>query len=141
MTAEQAQQLMDQMWAAQAQHTAMMEEVDFSHQREQAATQAAAVERRAREVAEATARSGPPGLDTKLLGKPNEFHSEDEKWFEWAKVFRGYAGAAVPFMDELVNLVEADRQSRHSKMLLTPDLAAASRQLYWMLLMICKSSD
>ena len=42
MTAEQAQQLVEQMRAQQAQHTAMMEELDFSRQREQAATQAAA---------------------------------------------------------------------------------------------------
>ena len=61
MTAEQAQQLMEQMRAVQAQHTAMMEGLDFSRQREQAAAQAAAVDRRSREVAEATARSGPQG--------------------------------------------------------------------------------
>ena len=49
MTAEQAQQLVEQMRAAQAQRTAMMEELDFSRQQEQVDSQAAAVDRRARE--------------------------------------------------------------------------------------------
>ena len=75
--------------------------------------------RRARKVAETTARSGLAGIDTKLLGKPNDFHGEDEKWFEWATVFRGYAGAAVPFVGELVNLVETDRHSPHANLALT----------------------
>ena len=88
MTAEQAQQLMEQLRAAQAQHTAMMEELDFSRQREHAATHAA-VDRRAREVAEATARSGPPGIDTKLLGQPNGLHGENKKLFVLATVLRG----------------------------------------------------
>ena len=75
---------MDRMRVAQPQHTAMIEELDLSHQREQAATQGAAPDRRA----DATGRSGLPGIDTKLLGHPDAFHGEDEKWFEWVTVFR-----------------------------------------------------
>ena len=74
--------LIDRVRAAQAQHTAMVEELDFSHTREHAAARAAAADRRAREVAEATESSRLPGIDTKLLWKPNEFHGEDEKWCE-----------------------------------------------------------
>ena len=56
-------------------------------------------------------------------------------WIEWAIVFGGCAGADVPFVHELIDLVEADGQSPHSDMLLNPDHAAASRPLYWKLLM------
>ena len=46
----------------------------------------------------------------------------------------------MPFVDELIGLAEADRQSTHSNMLLNSDHAAASLRLYWMFLMICTSS-
>ncbi len=36
-----------------------------------------------------TARTG---VDTRLLGKPQEFHGERERWRDWSAVFRGYAG-------------------------------------------------
>ena len=60
-----------------------LEELDFSGQRKQAASQATAAERRARAIGEVTARCGLPGIDTKLRWKPNEFQGEDEKWLEW----------------------------------------------------------
>ena len=77
MTVEQSQQLMDQ------------KELVFSRQREQAATQAAAADRRAGEAAQATARSELLGMDAMLLGNTDEFHGEDETWFEWTTVLRG----------------------------------------------------
>ena len=45
------------------------------------------------------------GIDTRLLGKPQEFHGEAEKWKDWAAVFRGYAGAAVPRLAGTIRVV------------------------------------
>ena len=118
----------------------LVREIEAGRQREAAALQATADERRAREVAEATARAGLPGIDTKLLGKPSDFHGEDELWLEWSTVFRGYAGAVVPCMDDLLVVVEKDDGSSVSNLTLSADLAVASRQLSWMLLILCKSS-
>ena len=47
-------------------------------------------------------RRGAMGVDTRLLGKPPDFHGEHERWRDWAVVFRGYAGAAVPGLGELM---------------------------------------
>ena len=102
---------------------AAQEKLNVSRQREQAATQAATAERRATEVAEGTARAGHHGIDTKMLGKPNEIYGEDEKWFEWATVFRCMREAAILFVDERVNLIEIDQQARHPNALLKLDLA------------------
>ena len=75
------------------------------------------------------------GVDTRLLGKPPDFHGEHERWRDWAVVFRGYAGAAVPGLGELMPWAAA-----HMAPVLNATLAgsqsAASWQLYWMLLML-----
>ena len=67
------------MRATQAQNQALLAEIEASRQREAASVQATADDRRAREVAEATARAGLPGIDTKLRGKPSDFHDEDDR--------------------------------------------------------------
>ena len=89
-------------------------------------------------MAEATERAGLPGIDTKLLGKHSDFHGEGELWLEWSTVFRGYAGAAVSYMDGLLVFVEKDDENSFSNVTLNPDLAVASRQLSWMLRCFCK---
>ena len=133
MTPEQGQQMCEHMQAIQAQNWALLAEIEAGRQREAAAVKATADERRPREVAVATARAGLRGINTKLLGKPSDFHGEDDRWLEWS-------GAAVPHTNDLLVLVEKDDGGSVSNVTLNPDLAVASRQLSWMLLMLCNSS-
>ena len=77
------------------------------------------------------------GIDTRLLGKPQEFHGEADKWKDWAAVFRGYAGAAVPRLGLAMATAETDR-SPQLNATLSEDKVEVSRQLYWMLLMLLK---
>ena len=67
----------------------------------------------------------------RLLGKPNEC-----SWRKRVFVAKTRNGVSGP---QSFAVVEVHRQSTHSNVLLIPDHAAATRQLYWMLLMICKS--
>ena len=60
------------------------------------------------------------GVDTRLLGKPRDFSGAHDACRDWNTVFKGYAGAAIPRLQKLME--------------------AASTQLYWMMLMICKGA-
>ena len=46
----------------------------------------------------------------------------------------------MPYMDDLLLLVERDDGGSVPSVTFNPDLAVALRQLSWMLLMLCKSS-
>ncbi len=136
----QLAELQRQMQQMQVQQQQMLGELDAARQQAADAQGALGEEQRLRREAQAQARIGQPGIDTKLIGKPQDYYGEDDKWFEWATVFRGYAGAAVAGMDDLMTEVEKDSEQPAVNVVLQPEEAAASKQLYWMLLMICKSS-
>ena len=90
MTAAQTQQLMNQR-VAQARHAAMMAELDVSRPRGEAATEG----RRCGSTCQRNCRGN---------GAP---------WTSWHR-----HEVATNFVDKLVNLVEADRQSLHSNVVL-----------------------
>ena len=77
------------------------------------------------------------GVDTRLLGKPQEFHGEHERWRDWSAVFRGYAGAVNEGLATLMPWAVA-RTAVVVNASLSTDQARDSRQLYWMLLMLLK---
>ena len=79
-------------------------------------------------------------MDTRLLGKPGDFSGAQDAWRDWSAVFRGYAGAAVPRLQELmVEAANAGTPISNASILEEED-RAASAQLYWMMLMICKGA-
>ena len=79
-------------------------------------------------------------MDTRLLGKTGDFSGAQDAWRDWSTVFRGYAGAAVPRLQKLmVEAANAGTPIPNASILEEED-RAASAQLYWMMLMICKGA-
>ena len=80
-------------------------------------------------------------MDTRLLRKPCEVSSAQDAWRDWSAVCRGYAGAAVPRLQKL--MVEAAKAGTPipNATILEQDDRAASAQLYWMMLTICKRAS
>ena len=76
-------------------------------------------------------------MDTRLLGKPQEFHGEHERWRDWSAVFRGYAGAVNEGLATLMPWAVA-RTAVVLNASLSTDQARDRQQLYWMLPMLLK---
>ena len=88
----------------------------------------------------ASASQGPSlGVDTRLLGKPSDFQGTQETWHDWCAAFKGYAGAAVPRLQRLMLEAQQATEPVVNATVLEEADRAASAQLYWMLLMICKA--
>ena len=69
------------------------------------------------------------GVDTRLLGKSGDFSGAQDAWRDWSTVFKG-----VRWRSDTTS-AEADGQCREG------DRAdAASAQLCWMMLVICKGA-
>ena len=41
--------------------------------------------------------------DTRLLGKPSDCSRAQDAWRDWSAVFKGYAGAAIPRLQKLMD--------------------------------------
>ena len=80
------------------------------------------------------------GVDTRLLGKPSDISGAQDAWRAWSTVFKGYAGAAVPRLQKLMDTEAKATEPTPNATILDDDDRAASSQLYWMLLMICKGA-
>ena len=80
------------------------------------------------------------GVDTRLLERPGEFSGTQEAWRDWSAVFKGYAGAAVPRLQKLMEEAMRAEVPIPNATILEEDDRAASAQLYWMLLMICNGA-
>ena len=78
-------------------------------------------------------------MDTRLLGKPSDFSGADA-WRDWSTVFKGYAGAAIPRLQKLVDSAAKATEPTPNAAILNGDDRAASALLYWMMLMICKGA-
>ena len=79
-------------------------------------------------------------MDTRLLGKPSDFSGAQDAWRDWRTAFKGYAGAAIPRLQKLmVDAAKATEPTPNATILDDED-RAASAQLYWMMLMICKGA-
>ena len=98
---------MVQTRAVQAQHTAMMEELDSSRQREQAATQAAAVDRRGNSMIWTSWHRHEVAWETERV--PWRGREVVRVAHSLSRVRR----APVRFVDELVDLVDADENHRN----------------------------
>ena len=80
------------------------------------------------------------GVDTRLLGKPGDFSAAQEAWRDWSTVFKGYAGAPVPRLQKLMDDAAKAAAPIPNATILDDDDRAASAQLCWMMLMICKGA-
>ena len=74
-------------------------------------------------------------MDMRLLGKPSDFSGAQDVWRDWSTVLKGYAGAAK-LMDDAAKATAPIPNAA----ILDDDDRAASAQLYWMMLMICKGA-
>ena len=117
-------------------------------QNQELATHVQALQQRAdsAEAALAQARSSTPSathhpvsaIDTRIIGKPDTFDGQ-KGWKDWSIVLKSYAGAINP---NLQSLMERAAQSTTPVLnaSLPHDQAQLSAQLYYILIMVCKST-
>ena len=79
-------------------------------------------------------------MDTRLLGKPSDFSGSPGAWRDWSTVFEGYAGPAIPRLQKLMDNAAKATEPTPNATILNDGDRAASAQLFWMMLMICKGS-
>ena len=77
-------------------------------------------------------------MDTRLLGKPNDFSGAQDAWRDWSAVFKGYAGAAVPRQQKLMEDAAKAAAPILNATILEEDARAASAQHYWTILTIAR---
>ena len=78
-------------------------------------------------------------MDTRLLGKPSDFSGRKTRGETgWSTVFKEYAGASTPRLQKLMDSAVKATEPTPNATILDDDDRAASAQLYWMMLMICK---
>ena len=115
-------------------------QAELAWSRQQAASELAALRQEVRAPQRGSQTTG-VRVDSRPLGKPGDFSGGQDAWRDWSAVFGGYAGAAVPRLQKLmVEAAKAGTQIRNATILDEED-QAASAQLYWMMLMICKRSS
>ena len=113
-------------------------QAELARNRQQAASELETLRQELRAPQRAT--SPTVGVDTRLLGKPGVFSGAQEAWRDWSAVFRGYAGAAVPRLQKLMGEAAKATSPVPNVTILKEEDRAASAQLYWMMLMICKGA-
>ena len=79
-------------------------------------------------------------MDTRLLGKLSDFSGAQDAWRDWSTVFKRDAGAAIPRLQKLMDNAAKATEPTPNATILDDDDRAASAQLYWMMLMICKGA-
>ncbi len=77
-------------------------------------------------------------IDTRVLGKPEPFDGQTG-WRDWSTVFRAYCGACNRDLEQLMARAETSVEATLN-VNMDADEAGMSSQLYYMLVMICKSS-
>ena len=107
---------------------------ELAQSRQQAANELAARRQEVRGAPLRGSQATGVGVDTRLLGKPSDFSGAQDAWRDWSTVFKGYAGAAIPRLQKLM-----DEAADPNATIMDED-RAASAQLYRMMLMICKGA-
>ena len=85
-----------------------------------------------------TSPTHPTLVDTRLLGKPDSFDG-GAGWKDWSIVFRSYASACSPSLGSLMERAERATSPVLNATLGATELAC-STQLYYMLVMLCKTT-
>ena len=85
------------------------------------------------------ARAQRPMVDTRVLGKPGEFHGESDKWADWSFVLKGYCGAlSGDLQQEMKEAAESESSIPMASM--SEYGKSLSRQLYHILVMLCRGA-
>ena len=74
------------------------------------------------------------------LRKPSDFSGAQDAWRDWSTVFKGYAGAAIPRLQKLMDDAAKAAAPIPNATITEENDRAASTHLYWMMLMICKGA-
>ena len=123
---------------ATAATASMAEQVAAANQAATVALQTAAAMQAANAVQTAAnvprARSA---IDTRLLGKPNDFRGTDAEFVDWSVVLRSYASLVNPSLGELMKTAETT-EDIVEEVGLTPTEVENSSVLYFILLHLCK---
>ena len=75
-----------------------------------------------------------------VAGDGCDFSSAQEAWRDWSIAFKRYSGAAVPRLQKLMDDAAKAATPIPNATILEDDDRAASAQLYWMMLTICKGA-
>ena len=78
-------------------------------------------------------------MDTRL-GKLGDISGAQDAWRDWSAAFSGYAGAATPRLQKLMDSAAKATEPTPNATILEEDDRAASAQLYWMMLVIYKGA-
>ena len=76
-------------------------------------------------------------LDTRCVGKPSEFHGDDDKWTDFAFVLCSYCGLLDPKMPGYMS--RAKLMTSKIPMSVDVDELKAQQSLYHLLVMLCKN--
>eukprot|EP00971_Amphidinium_carterae_P292440 5805252-Amphidinium_carterae.1 len=125
-----ARQLAERMQAMEAGYSAQVQQLN---------TQVAQLQQ---QLATASTRlsdpaARPPVIDTKLLGKPEQFAGTN--WKDWSVVMRSYASVSVPLLRSLMERAHYSEDDLHN-VVLSDEETAASSQLSYMLIMTCRDA-
>ena len=141
--AEDAMRAMHQLFTATLEGLARQNvelQNELAQSRQQAANELAALRQEVRGAPLRGTQATGVGVDTRLLGKPSDFSEAQDAWRDWSTVFKGYAGAAIPRLQKLMDDAAKATEPTPNATILDDDDRAASAQLYWMMLMICKGA-
>ena len=91
----------------------------------------------------ASASSRPPGLesrlvDTRVIGKPDMFYGERERWKDWSMILKAYMMAVDPAYVDSFDRLEKDVTPMHNASL-SPRSTKLSVQLYYVLVMLSRA--
>ena len=138
---EDAVRAMHQQFTATLEGLAMQNvQNELAQSRQQVANELAALRQEVRGYPLRGTQATGVGVDTRLLGKPSDFSGAQDAWRDWSTVFKGYAGAAIPRLQKLMGDAAKATQSTPNATILDDEDRAASAQIYWMMLMICKGA-
>ena len=76
---------------------------ELNQSRLQAANELAALRQEVRGAPLHGTQATGVGVDTRLLEKPSDFLVAHDAWRDWSTVFKGYAGAAIPRLQKLMD--------------------------------------
>ena len=80
--------------------------------RQQAANELAALRQEVRGAPLRGTLTTGVGVDARLLGKPSDFSGAQDAWRDRSTVFKGYAGAAIPRLQKLMDNAAKATHSR-----------------------------
>ena len=81
-----------------------------------------------------------PGIDTKLLTKPDPFNGKKDEWPSFALHTRAYLGAIIPLFHALLKRAEDPLQSIDA-VDLDPEEVKLDQQMYYILTLLCKGKS